>query len=250
MSDQLVIRETQAIQPAEAATGLLDVISRAVADPNCDVAKMEKLFDLHQRILKDQREVAFIAAKTRLADRLPLMAKHGKGKNSRYAKLEDIHLTIKPLLAEEGFCFDFDEESRTDKTVTFKGTLSHKDGHTDTKRLTVQIDQAAKNRDGQSIRPAIQDDGSTVSYARRYLIKMHLDLVETNEDTDGESQRLITDDQVKTIETLLSDTKSNLANFLSLVAGVARLEDIPARDYQRIINNLEVKRQHQHGKTV
>jgi hypothetical protein len=150
-------------------------------------------------------------------------------------------LVIKPLLAEEGFSFSFDEESHTDNTVTFIAVLSHRAGHEKTKRLTVSRDVAALNKYDKSIRPAIQDDGSTVSYARRYLIKMHLNIVETDEDTDGEDPKVINDDQVKTIETLLTDTKSNVANFLSLIAGVERIVDIPQRDYRRIINTLEVK---------
>ena len=105
------------------------------------------------------------------------MEKYGQAKNSKFAKLEDIDVVIRPLLAEEGFSLALDEEAHTDKTVTFVMTMSHREGHSEAKRMTVPIDAAAMNREGRSIRPAIQDAGSTVTYARRYLLKMHLNIV-------------------------------------------------------------------------
>ncbi len=250
MSDLVVQQNLPGMQPTEAATSLLDVISKAVADPRMDVEKMRALLDMHERIMKDQREVAFMDAMSRLHEKLPVFEKHGRAKNSRFAKLEDIHIITKPLLAEEGFSLKYNEESSNEKTVTFVLWVSHKAGHKEPTRLTVTRDESAVNKYDKSIRPAIQDDGSTVSYARRYLLKMALDIVEKDEDSDGENPALITDEQVKTIETLLADTKSNLSSFCTMIAGVDRLSDIPARDYRRIINALEIKAKQQHGKVL
>lgn len=193
-------------------------------------------------MIADQRKTAYMAAMARLQERLPQIDKYGRAKNSRFAKLEDIDVIIRPILAEEGFSFSFDEESYTEKTVTFVATLSHREGHSESKRLTVPIDVAAKNREGLSIRPAIQDAGSTVSYARRYLIKMMLNIIEKDEDTNGEDRKTITEEQIRDIETALADTKSDKAKFLRLIAGVDRLEDIQVRDLKRIMNTLEETR--------
>lgn len=229
----------------ERSGSLLDVIARAVADPRIDVEKMERLLAMQERVMADQRKTAFMAAMARLQAVLPQINKYGQGKNSKFAKLEDIDLVIRPLLAQEGFSFSFDEEAHTDKTVTFIAVLSHSDGHSECKRVTVPVDSAASNREGKAIRPPIQDAGSTISYARRYLIKMHLNIIEKDEDTDGEDLRPITAEQVKDIETLIQDTKSDKAKFLQLIAGVAELKDIPQRDYARVINALQVKLQAQ-----
>lgn len=223
-------------------TDLLQIILQVVQDPRMDVEKMERLLAMQERVMADQRKTAFMAAMARLQERLPQIDKHGQAKNSKFAKLEDIDVIIRPMLAEEGFSFSFDEESHEEKTVTFVATLSHRDGHAESKRLTVPIDAAAKNREGMSIRPAIQDAGSTVSYARRYLIKMMLNIIEKNEDTDGEDRKTISAEQVLDIETALQDTKSDKAKFLRLIAGVERLEDIPVRDMKRIMNALEETR--------
>jgi ERF superfamily len=226
-------------------TDLLSVIARIAMDPRADVEKLERLLAMQERVMADQRKIAYKAAMNRLQSRLPQIDKYGRGKNSKFAKLEDIDTIVRPLLAEEGFSVDMDEESRTNTTVTFVMTISHREGHEVPKHLTLTIDAAAKNQAGISVRPPIQDDGSTVSYARRYLLKMHLNLIEKKEDTDGESLKPITADQVLEINTMLVDTKSDKAKFLKLIAGTDSIEAIPARDFRRVMNALEEKRRHQ-----
>ncbi len=242
-TEQLQLRDGHGVpmvKPSDEATNLLQVISQAVADPRMDVEKMKALLDMHERIMKDQRQVAFAAAMTRLQAKLPSMKKHGVAKNSKYARLEDIHVVIKPLLAEEGFSFSFDEESCTDKTQTFIAKLSHREGHSETKRLTVAIDTAATNRDGRSVRPAIQDNGSTVSYARRYLIKMHLDIVEEDEDTNGESLKPITDEQTKDLIAMVNEAGMDKDRFLVYMQ-VGEFKDILAKDWQKALTAVRAK---------
>lgn len=238
MDDKLAVQEPSAIQQVPQ---LLDVISRAVADERMDVEKMSRLLDLQERLLADARKTAFMAAMSRLQAKLPQMDKHGQAKNSKYAKLEDIDRVIRPLLADEGFSFSFDEEAHTEKTATFIAHLSHSDGHRESKRLTVPIDAAARNREGNAIRPAIQDYGSTVSYARRYLIKMHLNLIERDEDTGGENRRPISEEQAKDIHAALDEVKADKKRFLEYME-VERVEDILLRDLKKALNAIDVKR--------
>lgn len=219
---------------------LLSVIAAAVSNPDLDVEKMAKLLDMHERIVAEQRKTAFMAAMSRLQAKLPQISKDGKiivkgVERSRYARIEDIDVAIKPLMADEGFSFSFDEESTNEKTKRFSCKLSHKDGHSETKFLTVPLDVS-------DFRTSIQSVGSTTSYARRYLIKMHLNLIERDEDQDGADPTFITPEQVKDIETALADTHSDTKKFLELIAGVADIKEIPARDFQRIMNALETKR--------
>ncbi len=237
MSDKVAI----ATQGPSTQSSLMQIIGQAVMSKDIDVEKMRALFELQKDILAEDHRISFKAAMARLQEKLPQIAKYGKGKNSKFAKLEDIDTIIKPMIAEEGFAIDFDELSSTATTMTFIATLSHREGHSETKRLTVPIDAAAKNRDGNSIRPAIQDTGSTVSYARRYLIKMLFNIVEVGEDTDGEKKKFIDEEQIKNIETMIQDSGCNRAVFFDMIAGVQKLEDIPADQYRRIINALQTK---------
>lgn len=237
------IEKAEESMPAELRhpTDLLAIIAQAVMDPRVDVEKMERLLAMQQAIVREQRETEFKAAMTRLQAQIPQIDKFGRGKSSKYAKLEDIDVIVRPLIAAEGFNIAFNEESHTDKTVTFVMTFSHSNGHSDSKRLTVAIDTAAKNREDRAIRPAIQDSGSTVSYARRYLLKMHLNIIEKDEDTDGESRAAITDEQQKDLLAALDEVKFDKAKFLDYM-GVKEIAEIQKRDWKRAMNAIDYRR--------
>jgi hypothetical protein len=230
--------EQQAL--AQRPASILQVIATAVTDPRMDVDKMRALFELQRDIVAEERRVAFDEAMTRVQSKLKPIAKLGQGKNSKFAKYEDLHALIQPLLAEEGFSQSFSQKEEQGDKIRFVLEVSRA-GHSKTFELAVHSDKAATNREGKSIRPPIQDDGSTASYARRYLVKMAFNIVEKGEDTDGESPRAIGPDQVIEIKDLIRDSKSNEASFLELIAGVERIEDIQQRDYKRIVNALQTK---------
>jgi hypothetical protein len=194
---------------------VLDGITRAALDPSIDVAKLERLLAIQQTLLADQRRTAFRAALARLQERLPQIQKSGlilgadnKVRN-RFAKIEDIDNAIRPLCAEEGFSFSFDSKT-AGSSIEFTGTLHHREGHAETKTLTLPIDNGAG-------RNAVQSVGSTTSYARRYLLGMHLNLVTRDGDDDGMGGRNdepITPTQVAELRKLLEESGGDPARFL------------------------------------
>ncbi len=190
-----------------------DLMAQAIALGPEGVAVVRELRQMQIEMEDRQAKQSFHEAMSRLQAKLPQIDKDGQAKNSKFAKLESIDIIARPLFAEEGFSVAFDEESHTEKTVTFLMIISRA-GHSESKRLTVPVDVASKNREGVSIRPAIQDAGSTVSYARRYLLKMHLNIIEKDEDTDGPPKPRISEQEALDLATLLQDTKSDVPRFL------------------------------------
>lgn len=238
MSTNLPVKNDD--QSLEASSNVFEFLKRACVDPRLDIDKLERLIAMQERLLANQRKQDFDDAMNRLQAKLPHIEKHGKGKNNRYALYEDVDVIIKPLLAEEGFSLSFDEVERTAQTVKFSLEVSRA-GHSKMHYLTLSTDRASANRDGKSIRPAIQDDGSTASYARRYLIKLALNIVERGDDTDGIAEQPITDDQVKDLLSLMDEVKADRARFLAFMQ-VETVEMILKKDYAKAINALEVKR--------
>jgi ERF superfamily len=232
------VSEALEVQRPERPADLLQVIAQAVADPRCDVGKMERLLAMHQTIVSEQRRTAFMAAMGRLSGKLPEIGKHGTSHHGKYARLEDIDRAIRPLLAEEGLSLSFDSLPVENEKIRVICKLSHEQGHFEMKQVDLPIDKSGSKNGAQAT-------VSTISYGRRALTKMLFNLVEEGEDTDSNDLTLINDEQIKTIHTLLIDTKSNQAKFLKLIAGVEKLEDIPARDYRRIINALDEKKRQQ-----
>lgn len=234
-------RTPLAVAPLERpAEDLLSVIARAVADPRMNVEKMERLLGMHERILAEQRKTAFMAAMSRLQARLPQITKEGrivvKGtERSRYARIEDIDVAIRPLLAEEGFAFSFDSESGDGKAFKLSAKLSHREGHSETKFLFLPLDSS-------DYRTPVQSIGSTLSYGKRYLIKMHLNLVERGEDDDGQGGAIpITADQARDLHALIQEVDANKDKFCAYM-GVPDIESILARDFAKAVTALESKR--------
>ncbi len=234
---------TQAIVKTEnqvEASEILAVIAKAVSDPKIDVEKMERLLAMHERIRAEQQKVAFVAAMARLQEKLPQIAKDGeiivKGQlRSKFVRTETLDAVIRPLLAEEGFSFSFDSNSQDGKLFVISARLSHREGHSETKSVVLPLDTS-------EYRSVVQCVGSTVSYGRRQLMKMHLNIIEANDDVDGlKGNEPITDDQVKDLETMIVDTNSNKPNFLRFLR-VERLEDLNKNEYAKAINALEDKK--------
>jgi len=239
--------KTAIVHAPSETTVVLDGITRAALDPNVDVEKLERLLAIQQTLLADQRRTAFRAALARLQEKLPQITKQGtildrEGKSrNRFAKIEDIDSAIRPLCAEEGFSFSFDSKA-TGAMIEFTGTLQHREGHAETKTLTLPIDNGAG-------RNAVQSVGSTTSYARRYLLGMHLNLVTRDEDDDGmggSGAEPITAGQVAELRRLLDETGGDPARFFKWL-GVEKIEDVRLMQYGRALKFLEEKKRRMGG---
>lgn len=231
--------QSLAVAHPEGSMDLLSLLAQAVVDPRMDVAKMERLLEMHRQVTEDQRRVEFSAAMARLQAVLPQISKEGRivvsgTERSRYARIEDIDQAIRPLLAAEGFSLAFDTEAK-DHGLLITGKISHAAGHSETRSLLLPLD-------AQGAKSPVQGVGSTVSYGRRYLLKMILGIVERGEDDDGQGgSQPITEAQVADLSALLTEVQADQPRFLAYMQ-VARVEDILARDYKRAVTALETKR--------
>lgn len=233
--------------PAHQPT-MLEIISNMVNTPGkVDVEALHRLLDFQERIEKRDAEREFIHAFNRLQAELPVIAKNGKNEKTgkSYVLFEDAMKALQPLLTTHGFTVSFDEEEVTPAGIRFVLKLKHTGGHSEFTRRTFPTDAAAKNRDGISIRPAIQDAGSTSQYAKRYLLFQALNLVATDDpDTDGESIAKISKDEATVLRDLLVETNTSLETFFGKIVTAEgnSVDNILARDYGRAKNALETKK--------
>jgi hypothetical protein len=222
-----------------AAKSILDVIARAAADPTVDVAKLERLLDIQRAVLSDQRKIAFMSALSALEADLPQINKAGRVEingalRSKFARIEDIDTAIRPLCAEHGFAFSFDSKP-VGAEIEFSCTMSHRDGHAEVKTITLPKDTGAG-------RSSVQAVGSTTSYARRYLLSMHLHIITRDEDDDGNGGKgPVSADQAAELRRLLAEAKGSEARFLNWAAA-ATFEEIPAANYDRCLKFIDEKR--------
>lgn len=241
---KIVKAETHEIQREPGS--ILDVIERAARDPSVDVAKLERLLAIREKIVTDARRTAFMEALARLQARLPQITKSGTitdrdgAIRNRFAKIEDIDVVIRPLCADEGFSFAFDSQPKP-PGIEYSCTMAHRDGHSETKTLNLPIDTGAG-------RNAVQSIGSTTSYARRYLLGMHLNLVTRDEDDDGNAHGAapITAEQAAHLRAELARVGGNEARFLNWIAAPT-FEEIRAANYSRAVKFIEERARQKTG---
>lgn len=168
----------QDLSPAPAETAnVLAMISRAASDPQCDLDKMERLLNMHERMVERQARAEFAADLAAMQSELPSIGERGKADRYKFALWEDINQAIKPVMQRFGFALTFRTE--TDKSqITVTGVLSHKSGHREETSITLPADTSGSKNPVQAV-------GSSTSYGKRYTAGALLNLTSHGEDDDA-----------------------------------------------------------------
>lgn len=179
--DLIAVAETpQALAPIETPDLASQIIALA-GNPDLDVAKLEKLIDMQERMLRSQAESAFNGEFATMQGVLPTVIEKAKGdKNMMYAPLEDIVEVIRPILAQHGFSISHRTEWPEKGWVKIVGVLSHRQGHARQSEFLTQADNSGSKN-------AIQALGSAISYGRRYTTNDLLGIVTRKLDNDGKT---------------------------------------------------------------
>ncbi len=170
----------------DADTGLAVMIERLALNPSVDVAKLEKIIELQERILDRNAEAAFNAAFATMQAEIPEIDERGAissksgGVQSRYAKNEDIQRVLKPILLRHGFALSFKTEWPDHAHCKLIGILTHRDGHARQSEFVSKADESGSKN-------AIQGLGSAISYGHRYTTCDLLNITSRDQDDDGAS---------------------------------------------------------------
>lgn len=165
------------------AGDMVSMFERLAKDPAVDPDKLERLIGLHERVLGRNAKAAFDAAYARMAPQIPEINERGqivvKGSvRSTYAKLEDIHASVKTILQAHGFALRHRTEWDREGVIRIVGILSHEEGHSEESAFEAPMDRS-------EFRTDIQSMGSTVSYGRRYTTIDLLNISTRAQDNDG-----------------------------------------------------------------
>ena len=159
-------------------TALMMVIERVAMDKDADITKLEKMLDMQERILNRNAKQQFTADLAAMQIELPRVVEKGEGHNkAKYALLEDINDTIRPVLQKYGFAVTFRVKHESN-VMWITTVLSHRDGHSEETSIPLALDTSGSKN-------AVQAVGSTISYGKRYGICMMLN-ISTGEDNDGQ----------------------------------------------------------------
>lgn len=231
----LIAAPVNAIQVhSSAETSILAVISRAAADPACDIDKMERLMAMHERMQAKDAEQKFNEALALLQSEIPTVFEGAQNKHTgnTYADLDDITRTVKPFMSKHGFSITF-KVSNNAAAVSVTGILLHSGGHREDTTLVLETDKGPG-------RNAVQALGSTVTYGKRYAMCSLLNITTGDKaDDDGaasSSVQMITPAQAKQVQALLDKCSEAVhANFEKMYGDPGQ---IPKENYDSVVAGL------------
>jgi hypothetical protein len=171
------VRPETALAPVEPAG--LD-LNQLAANPAVDVAKLERLIAMQERVLAREAEAAFNAAFAGMQGDIPTIIERASTDKTTYAPLEDIIEVVRPILKTHGFSLSFETQWPEANKVRVIGLLTHTQGHCRRSEFFAGADTSGSKN-------AIQSLGSSIQYGRRYVTKDLLCIVTRGEDDDAES---------------------------------------------------------------
>ena len=258
MQNQVTTMPTATAAPAYAATdataNIAMMILQASNNPDIDVDKIEKMYQLYNAEAARLAELEF--SKDLIAmqgDITPIAtdASFSESNNSnngnapRYLSYEKMVAVTKPILTKHGFSLHHEEKTEIlgqgqakngatifNGLVTVTAFLRHKTGKFLTTSLTIPFDFSGSKNSNTA-----QAQGSAVSYGRRYTMAGLLKISTFDDDANfNKSNQLvkITDRQADTINEIyggLSDQAKVNYNEQLKAAGVNGIDDIPKSWY-------------------
>lgn len=208
-----------------------------------DVATIEKILNLRERIVEENRKKEFFVNLAALQAEIPAIRKDKVIFNKdgsvryRYASYDTILETIQPVLFKYGFSVTF-KTNFEERFVEVICILKHIAGHEESTVIKVPVDTSSYMSDIQKI-------GSSLTYARRYALCLALNLVadddtdgNTEEDNFGEDKGVITEVKENNGDKKEKDEKDNGVTEKQLKAILALLKDKTKEERLTICKNI------------
>lgn len=223
-------------QPASTILELLATVARNGKE---GVENLKELHPLYKEERDVERQAEFSSALVQLQASIPPIPQDGISSipgqlPRRYATLKNIKKVTKPLMALHGFALTTTERVTDDGKREYSGELRFKNGIAITAILTLEMDKSGSKN-------AVQASGSTLTYGRRNLYKMLLDIDEEGDDPDGVDPEPISHEQVKDLEALIGEVKADHQRFLRFM-DVNSLAEITIGTFKKAVDALEEKR--------
>ena len=232
------------------SAAIFSMIERAARDPNVDIEKMERLFQMQERAQATRARMAFDAAFAAMQPELPEIDKRGKIiikekggdkiiQSTPYALWDDTNKLIKPILAKHGFGLSF-RITQTDARITTTAILSHVDGHREDTSFSAGIDNTGSKNN-------VQGWGSSMTYGKRYAGTAILNITTKGEDDDGKAAgatvEVADEREVKLarVKALIKETKAD-EKWICTHHSIETIDDLAGSDLEQAIKGLEARK--------
>ena len=225
------------VAPVSDTAAILSMIERAARDPNVDIDKMERLYQMRERMEARTAETAFNAAMAAAQNELVPVARklNNQQTHSKYADLAAISEAALPVVHRHGFGLIFSECPATQEgCMGIICEVTHAGGHSKRFQYNIPLDGAGLK--GNANKTPTHAYGSTFTYGRRYATCGVFNIA-TKNDTDGNTPApkadvpKITEEQagilIEMVESLDGTTDQFTKHFK-----LDKVSDLPASSYK------------------
>ncbi len=239
----------KAVQLKEKPTSVESFISQAIAQ-NLPVETLERLFDLREKVLKEQAKAAFLEALSSFQKDCPVIKKTKKVMNKdgvsvryQFAPLDSIVEQIKKPLAESNLSYRW-ETKQENGNVRAICIVTHVLGHSESSDFDVPVDT-----EGYMTQP--QKFASALTFAKRYSLCNALGISTGDEDTDAtdvgkEKKPLSAKSKIIFLLRTLGKPHKTKPEIEASVKALTKIELVEGADLTEVVGRLEVLVQESH----
>lgn len=232
---QHVQSEEIALRPDPVLKLIQKVVEGGVTESN--VAALDKLLGVYERLEQKQAERAFASAFVALQSDLPVIVATSIIPNrGKYEKFEDVMKVVSPLLVRHGFSVSFSMDFKENRILE-TCHLTHVGGHSQSNSFAVRSGKADSDT---------QADCKAATTAKRNALLNCLNIVIRQDallDEDQDASILgafISPEKALYLRELVRDTRSDEAAFLKF-AQADKYEEITESSYDRLVSALMKK---------
>ena len=233
------------------ADPMVSMIERIAMDPNSDLAKLEKMLDMKERLEEKAARRAFDMAMAEAKSEIPPILKSGtvdytnnKGERThfKHETLDGIAKVVDPILSKHGLSYRY--RSKQDNGQLYVTCIvAHRDGFSEETTLQGGPDSGAGKNNYQAV-------GSAATYLQRYTLKLALGLSAAKDD-DGaaagsDAPETVSAEQYVTLRDMIEATNTDETKFHRAHGHKdpenADLHQFPARLFETAKAQLERKK--------
>lgn len=197
--------------PMVSPAALISIIARAAENPAVDIDKMERLMQMHERLVEREAEVAFNNALATCQAEVRRVAADAdnpqtKSKYATYAKLDKM---LRPIYTAQGFAISYDTDPSPIADHIRILAIVSKGAHTRTYKVNMPAD--GKGAKGGDVMTKTHAVGAAMTYGMRYLLKGIFNVAIGEEDTDGNVDGMPTRERDEWAEKIEKETTKEAA---------------------------------------
>ncbi|CDO48600.1 ERF family protein [Bartonella tribocorum] len=218
----------------------MELILERALENDVNLDRLKSLLELREKEIERQERKNFVRDLSTMQMEYQKIHKNATNThtNSQYATLDKYLDAIKDSLSKYRFSLFSRIKEQNSNAITVEMTLKHISGNEISTQGTFPFDTTGSKNNVQAV-------GSTITYARRYLLGMLLNIVSEDDDTDGNPPiKKAFPQQINEIRRLIVQTQSEEAKVLDYVK-VENLADMSEGQAQIVLHLLKDKQNKQ-----